>query len=104
LVALQYSQLASFASFSHQFVAIHDQLVASQVYERVVKKIDDFDRNRKYKVTTPPIKKSKKSLTGFWGLKIEMTLLQLIVLFIGMPRSLQRISQGVTDFASKNRF
>lgn len=55
-------------------------------------------------VTTPPIKKSKKSLTGFWGLKIEMMLLQLIVLFIGMPRSLQRISQGVTDFVSKNRF
>jgi len=51
-----------------------------------------------------PHKKVKKSLTGFWGLKIEMTLLQLIVLFIGMPRSLQRISQGVTDFASKNRF
>ncbi len=55
-------------------------------------------------VTTPPHKKVKKSLTGFWGLKIEMTLLQFIVLFIGMPRSLQRISQGVTDFASKNRF
>ena len=51
-----------------------------------------------------PHKKVKKSLTGFWVPKIEMTLLQLIVLFIGMPRSLQRISQGVTDFASKNRF
>jgi hypothetical protein len=40
-------------------------------------------------------------LTGFWVPKIEMTLLQLIVLFIGMPRSLQRISRGVMDFASK---
>jgi len=60
--------------------------------------------NCSFLVTTPPHKKVKKSLTGFWGLKIEMTLLQLIVLFIGMPRSLQRISQGVTDFASKNRF
>lgn len=57
-----------------------------------------------YKGNYSPHKKVKKSLTGFWGLKIEMTLLQLIVLFIGMPRSLQRISQGVTDFASKNRF
>ena len=51
-----------------------------------------------------PHKKVKKSLTGFGVPKIEMTLLQLIVLFIGMPRSLQRIFRGVMDFASKNRF
>ena len=50
LVVFQYFQIASVASFSHQFVASHDRLVASQVYQRIVDEVELFDRQKTYPV------------------------------------------------------
>lgn len=49
-VAIQFYQVSSLASFSHQFVAANDKLVASQVFQRVVDRVGDFDRDRVYVV------------------------------------------------------
>ncbi len=48
LVVLQFLQLQSYASFSQEFVAVHDELTASQVYERIVEVVDDFDLHKEY--------------------------------------------------------
>jgi hypothetical protein len=50
IVALQYFQLSNFASFSHYYVSIHDQLIASQIYQRVSQEIDHYDRNKVYSI------------------------------------------------------
>lgn len=50
LVAFQYFQIASVASFSHQFVARHDRLVASEVYHRMADAVGEFRREARYPV------------------------------------------------------
>lgn len=50
IVAFQYFQLLNFASFSQYYVSIHDQLVASQIYQRVSQEIDHYDRNKVYPI------------------------------------------------------
>lgn len=50
LVIIQYLQISSFFSFSHHFVAAHDQLTASQVYDRIVNQLEDYDRNESYPI------------------------------------------------------
>lgn len=48
LITVQYIQISSFSSFSHNFVAVHDQLTASQIYERIANQIDDYERIKSY--------------------------------------------------------
>jgi hypothetical protein len=50
VVILQYLQLSSFASFSHYFVSVKDQLTAIQLYSRIVEQIPNYDRNKTYPI------------------------------------------------------
>jgi len=50
IVAVQYFQIASLSYFSHHFTAIHDQLIAAQVYQRISEKVPDFNREMTYPV------------------------------------------------------
>lgn len=73
LITIQYIQISSFSSFSHNFVAVHDQLTANQIYERIANQIDDYQRTESYPIefvgplpfpNTDPFLKEHSAVTG----------------------------------------